>query len=699
MVTYVIPAWALQSTFLPPYTRRDSVTEVLHGVPITDPYRWLEDQNAAETREWIDRQTAHTRRVMASVEGLPGLQQRLEQLTRVDRLSTPVVREGRCFLHKRLATQEHPVFCVREGRDEVDRVLIDPHRLSDDLSATYTVLDISGDGRCVVYGLRQGGEDELCLRLLDVNTGSDLPDELPRERYLAASLSPDASALYYSIYRKGSCCLCFHSPGDPVTADLVLFGEEYGPGVGIGGFVSGNGRWLVVVVSYGAGGKRSEVYVQDLAAGGPIEGVATGIDAFFWPEVADDVMYLHTDWNAPWGRILGLDLNGVRSLGCAQEVVPQGDGVIDSLSLAGDRLALRVLTQAESRIRLYATDGTLAAEIRGPCVGSLSALAGLWGQDEAYYTFSSYHVPETIYRYSVGSGESAVWHSPTIPFAGANQTTELEWASSRDGTRVPLFVCRPKCLSRDGSHPALLTGYGGFSVPMAPGFEARCAAWVERGGVFAVACLRGGSEFGQEWHEAGTRERKQNVFDDFVAASEYLVAAGYTRPERLAISGGSNGGLLVGAVVTQRPDLYRAALCGYPLLDMIRYHRFLQAAFWVPEYGSADDPEQFHYLYAYSPYHRVVEGTQYPAIMFDTGDADTRVDPLHARKMCALMQYVTGSDRPVLLHYDALLGHSGGRAVSRYVADLATTLGFLMWQVGLPLALQDGHAGGLGDGE
>jgi len=334
-------------------------------------------------------------------------------------------------------------------------------------------------------------------------------------------------------------------------------------------------------------------------------------------------------------------------------------------------------------VGVFGPEGKHLRDIAFPTLGSVGGVNGRWDSQEAFFSFTSFHIPTTIYRYDVAKGNQEVWARLEVPINSERFEVKQVWYESKDKTKVPMFIVHAKGLKLDGSHPTLLTGYGGFNLSRTPGFSSLAALWVERGGVYAVANLRGGGEFGEEWHKAGMLEKKQNVFDDFLAAAEWLIKNGYTHPSKLAISGGSNGGLLVGAALTQRPDLFQAVVCAYPLLDMIRYHKFLVARFWVPEYGSSENPDQFKYIYAYSPYHHVKPGTKYPAVLFITGDSDTRVDPLHARKMAALLQSATGSDKPMLLHYDTKAGHSGGLPVSKQIDDLTDELSFLFWQLGV----------------
>ena len=391
-------------------------------------------------------------------------------------------------------------------------------------------------------------------------------------------------------------------------------------------------------------------------------------------------MYLRTNWNAPKWRVMEVDLqNPGRDYW--REILPQGEAVLEGLSLTGGKLAAYTSQDVVSRIKLYDPDGKLVGEIKPPTLGSLSGLNGRWSSTEAFFLFTSFHIPGTIYRYDVATGQQTLWFHSNVPFSTDRYEVKQVWYTSKDGTRVPMFVAHAKGLKLDGSHPALLTGYGGFNASSTPGFSALAATWISSGGVYALANMRGGGEFGEAWHRAGMLDKKQNVFDDFIAAAEWLVQNKYTSPQRLAIHGNSNGGLLMGAMLTQRPDLFAAVICGYPLLDMIRYHKFLVAGYWVPEYGSSDNPEEFKYLYAYSPYQHVKPGAKYPAVLFISGDSDTRVAPLHARKMTALMQSANGSDKPILLHYETKAGHSGGTPVSKQIDNTTDELNFLMWQL------------------
>jgi len=665
----------------PPVTPTDDVREVIHGVGIVDPYRWLEDQTSSRTRAWISAQNAYSRPILDVIPGRDGLKKRLSELLKIDVTNVPLRRNGRCFFTRRRAGQDQFVLYMRTGIDGVDEVLIDPHSLSPDHTVSISLLDVAGDGSLLAYGVRRGGEDEVIVKLFDVEKRQDLPDALPRGRYFGVSIKPDKSGFYYTRHTAEGSRVHYHTLGRDPAADPRIFGDGCTPQKTIGAELSDDGRYLIIHVRHGSAADVTEVYIQDLAAGGPIRPIVNDVRARFLGSVGGDTLYLHTNWQAANGRVVAVDL-ARPAREHWREVVPEGKAVIEGFSLAGGRLLVSYLENVNSRVRVFNPDGRRLREIAFPTLGSARDFEGRWSDSEAFFSFDSFHVPTTIYRYEVAKGRQEVWSRQNVPIAAGTFELKQVWYESKDGARVPMFLLQRKGLKLDGSRPTLLTGYGGFNVSRTPRFDSRAVIWVERGGVHAVPNLRGGGEFGEAWHRAGMLEKKQNVFDDFIAAAEWLIKKGYTNPAKLAIAGGSNGGLLVGAALTQRPELFRAVLCHYPLLDMIRYHKFLVARLWVPEYGSAEDPGQFRYIYTYSPYHRVKKGLKYPAVLFVTGDADTRVAPLHARKMTALLQSATASERPVLLRYDTRAGHSRGLPIGKQIEDLADELGFVLWQLG-----------------
>lgn len=664
----------------PPATRVDNVTETLHGITITDPYRWLEDQNSPDTRAWINAQNEYSASVLGSLPNRSRIRDRLTQLLKIDTISPPFARGGRYFLAKRRADQNQAVIYVRTGLNGKDEVLLDPNTMSADQTTSVQIQDISQDGKLLVYGLRQGGEDEVAVSLLDVDARKELADHLPKGR-IGVSLKPDKTGFYYSRFTNNvGGRIYYHAIGSDPAKDNEIFGKGYGPQVFVGANVSPDGHYLVLVASHGSAGDKTELYFQDLATNGPITPIVNDIDAGFTADVAGDHLFLLTNWNAPNRHIFDVDLkNPARNNW--REIIPEGASVIDGISAVGGKLFVQYLENAISRTKEFEPSGKLIREIPFPTIGTASGMRGEWDRDEGFYTFSSFAQPMTIYRYEVSSGKQQVFARLKVPVQSDQIEVKQVWYESKDKTKIPMFLVYKKGIKLDGNSPVFLTGYGGFNVSRTPGFSSLAAYWAESGGVYALPNLRGGGEFGEKWHKAGMLANKQNVFDDFIGAAEWLIKNKYTSPSKLAISGGSNGGLLVGAAMTQRPELFQAVVCSYPLLDMIRYQSFLVARFWVPEYGSSEDAEQFKYIYAYSPYHHVKKGEKYPAVLFVTGDADTRVAPLHARKMTALVQASTGSGRPVLLHYNTKAGHSGGLPVSQQIEDQTDELSFLFWQL------------------
>lgn len=667
----------------PPPTRRDDVVDVLHGVRIPDPYRWLEDQHSPETRAWIDAENAYSRPILDSLPGRQQLKQDVTALLKVDTTGLPRLRHGRYFFMRRLADQDLFTIDLRQGLEGKDEILVDPAPLSPDHSTSVQLEGVSDDGTLLAYGVRKGGRDEVSIHLLNVDTRTDLPDVLPDARYEGIAIKPDKTGLYYSRQTPDGPRVYYHALGADPSRDAEIFGQGYGPEKIIIASVSEDGRYLIVHVLYGASADRTEIYVQELAHQGGMRPIVNDIDARFFGDIAGNQLFMQTNWKAPNNRILAVDLDHPER-DRWREIVPESDAVIDNFSLAGGKLLVEYTRDATSRLKVFDADGRRAQEIALPSLGTVAGITGRWASNEAFFQFDSFLVPPTIYRYEVGSGRKQVWVRTQVPIDSGRFQVDQVWYESKDKTRVPMFLVYKKGLERNGSNPALLTGYGGFNISMTPVFSAEAAVWAEHGGVFALPNLRGGGEFGEKWHQAGMLSHKQTVFDDFLAAAEWLIQNKYTSPAKLSITGGSNGGLLVGASLTQRPDLFRAVVCRYPLLDMLRYQNFLVARFWVPEYGSAEDAAQFKYIYAYSPYQHVKEGATYPAVLMVSGDGDTRVDPLHARKMTALLQWATSNssaERPVLLDYDTKSGHSGGRPVPKQIDELTDELGFLFWQL------------------
>ncbi|MEK6372286.1 MAG: prolyl oligopeptidase family serine peptidase [Acidobacteriota bacterium] len=665
----------------PPATEARPVTETLHGVAISDPYRWLEDQESAETRAWIGAQNVYTDALLGSLPQKQRFVQRIEQLLNTDQIGTPVVRGGRYFFSKRGVGQDLFSIYMRESAAGPDVLLIDPAPMSEKHTTNIGLSDVANDGRMLAYYVRQGGADETEIRFFDVDARKDAGAPLPSARYYGTSMTADNQTVYYSratkegprVYRR------------PIAggAEEKLFGDGYGPEKIIGTGISDDGRYLNIEVFHGSAPKKTEIYLKDLRdPNSTIRTIVNDIEFRSTADFAGDTVVIQTNWNAPNERVMVVSAADPGRANWRELVPENKKSALQGMSLAGGKLFLRYLEDVKPRVIAYGLDGTKQSELQFDVLGNLTDIAGSWSSPVAFYRFASFNVPSTLYAYDVATAKSSVFFRANAPGVNSEDfAVEQAWFTSKDGARVPMFIAHKKGLQRNGKNPTILSGYGGFTASQLPGFGASNITWMENGGVVALANLRGGGEFGEEWHQAGMLAKKQNVFDDFIGAAEYLIKSGYTSSEHLGISGGSNGGLLVTAFATQRPELAKAVVCSYPLVDMLRYHKFLVGSFWVPEYGSADDPEQFKTIYAYSPYQRVMKGTKYPAILFITGDSDTRVAPLHARKAAALFQASTGSEKPVLLRYHVAGGHSGGEPLKVQVNNAAETLAFFDWQL------------------
>ncbi len=677
-----------------PATRTDDTVDVLHGEPIPDPYRWLENGDDPDTRDWTDRQNALTERYLAALPARASIRRRLDELLSIGALTVPAPAHGRYFYQRRDGRQNQPVVYVRDEVDGPDRVALDPNALD---PAGTTALDWyypSADGRLLAYGLSQNGSEQSVLHVLDVDAGTNLPDRIPRTRAADHAWLPDASGFYYTRYpgpgevpdgeEHYHRAVYFHALGaDPADDELVFrpAQKEYWPGVSL----SPDGRWLLVSVARTF--DQTDLYLGDRNAGEPMAPplvpVAENLAASFDGEVAHGRLFLRTNLDAPTYRLF--EVNPAHpARGHWREIVPaRAEAVLEGIRVLGDRLALSYLERACSRLRLADLDGGLRHEVALPTLGSVFGLGAEWDGHELFYGFSSYTVPPSVYRIDLVTGEQTLWRRVEADVDPERFEVRQVSVPSRDGTAVTMFLVHRRDRPRSGDTPTYLTAYGGFNISMTPAFSRSLLLWLEHGGLVAIPNIRGGGEYGEAWHQAGMLGRKQNSFDDFVAAAEWLVREGYTRPERLAVAGGSNGGLLMGAVLTQRPELFRAVVVQVPLLDMLRYHRFLIARLWIPEYGSPDDPEAFAWLRAYSPYHHVRPGTAYPAVLLATAESDTRVDPMHARKMTARLQAATCSGRPVLLRLEARAGHGAGKPLVKVLDELADTWAFVFSEVGV----------------
>ena len=671
----------------PPIAAVKTVVDDYHGVKVEDPYQWLEDAKSPETRAWIDAENEYTQKYLSQVKIRPEIVKQLTTLERVDSYTVPWLRGGEYFFEKRLAEENQASIYLRNGWKGEDERLIDATKLSADQNTSVDIRDVSQDGSLLVYGVRQGGADEVSIHTMKVGERKDIADVLPSARYFGVSLSPGDKGLYYSRFtpHEGT-TVWLHTFGTPLDKDVKVFGGEYrGVKLGeldlIGAGVTDNQHYLMIQISHGVPATRDDILVKDLRkTGSDFVPLIYGVDGHTQAANIGDRFFLMTDAQAPNGRIVEATPGGEPSQW--KPVIAEGKNVIDSFGIVGGKMFVSRLKDVKTETTIYSLEGKQTGTLSYPGIGSGSVVYGRSSDTEGFYTFESFIRPETIYRYDTNSGTSEVFAEPKIPFDSSQYEVTQVFYTSKDGTRVPMFIAGKKGLARDGKARLLMTGYGGFDVPMTPFWNSEYAWWMEQGGFFALPNLRGGNEYGEAWHKAAMFENKQNVFDDFFAAAEYLIKNGYTTPEHFAIRGRSNGGLLMGAAMTQRPDLFGAIWCGYPLLDMLRYQKFEFGRMWTTEYGNAENAKDFAYIVKYSPYQNVKPGTKYPAIMFFTGDSDTRVDPMNARKMTARMQAANGGDRPILLHYSLKGGHSAGVSISQLVEDQADELSFLWNETG-----------------
>jgi prolyl oligopeptidase len=667
-----------------PPTRVESYREVLHGVELVDPYPWLDDLANPEVRAWINAQNAYTHSVLDGLPARETIRKRLTELLVYDTVGAPEERGGRYFFSKRRAAEDQPVLYFRKGVHGADEVLVDPRQLSDDPSTVALLYGISPDGKRVAFAVRQGGQDEVEIRLREVDSLRDLPDRLPKRLYSESiEFTKDGRGFYYAPRsRETGSRILYHGLGTDPARDVEIFGQGTAADQFVSPVISEDGHTLLIVVQHGWA--KTEIYMKDLRANGPIQPLVKGIDANFELEWAGDrSLVLMTAWKAPKRHLLLVDLDRPAPE-FWREIVPEASDSIERFSVIGGKLFVRYLHNVSSVIKIFALDGKELGEVKLPGLGS-GGVFGRWNSPEGVLTFSPFTSPFSISLYDAAAGSTQLWFQAKVPIQSEQFETQQVWYNSKDGTRVPMFLVHKKGLKADGSRPVLLHGYGGFNVSITPRFTPAAVLWAEHDGVYALANIRGGGEFGEAWHRAGMLDHKQNVFDDFIAAAEWLIANKYTNSSRLAIEGASNGGLLMGAALTQQPDLYRAVLCRYPDLDMVRYYRYTKNNNppALLEYGSASIPEQFRFLHAYSPYEHVKSGTKYPAILFTTGDGDTRVPPQQACKMAAKLQAATRSGWPVLLRYDVGSGHAGGRPLSKSIDDMSAEYGFLFSQLGM----------------
>jgi prolyl oligopeptidase len=662
------------------------VVDDYHGTKVADPYRWLEDPDSERTRAWIAAQNRTTRAFLDAIPEHAAIRARLEELWNYARWSAPVNKGGRYFFSRNDGLQAQPVLYVSASLDAEARVLLDPNTLSKDGTVALGDVIPSEDGKLLAYEVADAGSDWTTIRVRDVETGRDLEDVVPWVKFSRCAWAPDGSGFYYSTYPVHDTTgriqllnqrMLFHRLGTKVDADALVCAREDHPDWGFQADVARDGELLVVTAWQGTE-RKNRVFLRDLRA--PDAKVVAFLDDFDAQYVflakKGSLLYFRTDLDAPRGRVIAIDLAHPERASW-RTIVPEAKDTLENAVAAGGRILCSYLADARSELRLLALDGGEPVTVALPGLGSVAEIRGDEDDPEAFVTYSSFTSPASVWRVEAATGKAVTVFAPKVAFDPADYATEQVFYTSRDGTRIPMFVTRRKDLRPSPQTPALLYGYGGFDIPMKPDFSPANLVWMERGGIYAVACLRGGGEYGREWHESGTKERKQNVFDDCIAAAEFLVANGWTSSRKLALSGRSNGGLLVGACLTQRPDLFGAALPGVGVLDMLRYHRFTIGWAWASDYGTSDDAAAFRYLLNYSPLHRVKEGVAYPPTLITTGDHDDRVVPAHSFKFAAALQAAQAGEAPVLIRIETRAGHGAGKPTSMKIDEVADEWAFL----------------------
>jgi prolyl oligopeptidase len=689
----------------PPSAKIEDTFDFLHGHRVADPYRWLEDASSPETQKFVEQQNAYTRRVLDAAHGVDRrtLRDRIEKLLTIGRVEPPHVAGDCYFYARRDGRQNQPVIYVRKrgAGEREDRLLIDVNALAQDGTIALDWCYPSISGRYVAFGTSASGTEVSTLQVIETESGQLLPVRIERTRAASLAWLPDDSGFYYTKYpRPGDVPpgqevyyrrVFFHlltkeehaaGANDPqiFPTETVKIDPEHWPGVQL----SEDGRWLLVKVE--EGWSKSSLFLKDLShTGSEFVCLTPGKDFIYTAEILDGHLYITTNEGAPHYHLVKAPCNHPERENW-KEIIPESEGVIEETQIIGCRLFLRYSRNAISELKIADLDGKHLADVLLPTLGSIFApLGGKWDGEEAFLGFTSFAIPPAVYRLTL-DGVVTPWAHVESPIDPDDFHVEQRWFHSKDGTRLPMFIVSKHRIPKTGNTPTLLSGYGGFNVGRTPVFNRNTMLLLlENGGIYADVQLRGGNEFGEAWHRGGMLEKKQNVFDDFSAAAEFLIAERYTDRDHLAIQGGSNGGLLVGAAITQRPELFRAAICQVPLLDMVRYHNFQIAKLWIAEYGSAENPEQFKYIYGYSPYHHVKPGIQYPATFFMTADGDTRVDPMHAKKMAALMQANSANDasRPILLRVDVKAGHGAGKPIGKLMDDALDLWTFLFWQLGV----------------
>jgi prolyl oligopeptidase len=674
-----------------PDTRRTDHTDTLHGVKVADPYRWLEDdvRKSKEVADWVAAENKVTTAYLEAIPERAAIQKRLTTLWNYEKMSAPSRTGGRYYFTRNNGLQNQDVLYVADTADGPPRVVLDPNTWSKDGTIALSASAVSDDGKYLAYATSEAGSDWSTFHVLHLESGKLLADELKWVKFSEASWTRDSKGFFYSRFDAPPPDATFqdlninqkvyyHRVGTNQAEDVLVYKRPDQPEWGFATTVSEDGRYLVISTWKGTD-PRNRVTYRDLDEpyGLPIDLVDTLDNEYSFVGNDGPVFYFKTDLDAPRSRVVAIDIRHPEPRNW-KEIIPQTKENLTGISLVGNQFVAVYLKDAHSQVQTYALDGRPVRTVSLPGLGSAAGFAGKRTDTETFYTFESFATPPSVYRYDLLTGESKLFRRPKVPFDPEAYEVQQVFYPSKDGTRIPLFLTYKKGLKRDGRNPVLLYGYGGFNIAMTPTFGVSRVAWLEMGGVYAQACLRGGGEYGEDWHKAGKKAQKQNVFDDFIAAAEYLIADKITTSEKLAIQGGSNGGLLIGAVMTQRPELFGACLPAVGVMDMLRFHKFTAGRYWVDDFGSPDEAADFRAIYAYSPYHNLKKGVHYPPTLITTADTDDRVVPGHSFKFAAQLQYCQGGPAPVLIRIETSAGHGAGKPTAKRIEEMADQWAFLV---------------------
>jgi len=672
-----------------PKSKKADQKDNYHGTWVADPYRWLENSDSSETKEWIEAQNKVTFGYLSKIPGRDQIKQRLTRLWNYERYGVPFKEGGRYFIAKNDGLQNQSVLYTMESLDAPLRLLLDPNKLSPDGTVALTTYAISDDGNLMAYGLSTSGSDWQEWRVRDVRTAEDLQDRLQWVKFSGASWSRDGKGFFYSRYDEPANGnklqsvnyfqkLYFHRIGTPQTEDELIYHRPDRKEWGFRGEVSKDGQYLVIRVWQGTD-RRDRIFYKDLkSAGAAVVELLNDFDAAY-DFIGNDgpVFWFHTDLNAARGRVIAIDTTKPERSNW-KEIIPEAQEKLSNVSVINNQFIASYLKDARSLVKIFQLGGAMTQAVDLPGIGTASGFRGKRADNETFYSFTSFTSPGAIYRFDFKSAGSTIFRQPNVDFNPADYETKQIFYSSKDGTRVPMFITHKKGVKLDGANPTYLFGYGGFNISLTPSFSVANLVWMEMGGVFALPNLRGGSEYGKEWHEGGMKLKKQNVFDDFISAAEWLIANKYTRSDKLVIGGGSNGGLLVGACMTQRPELFGAALPAVGVMDMLRFHKFTIGWAWTSDYGSADNAEEFKALHAYSPLHNLKSGARYPATLVTTADHDDRVVPAHSFKFAAALQEAHQGDAPVMIRIETKAGHGAGKPTTKQIEEAADRWAFVV---------------------